>query len=93
MATMKELEERAAHIRTMELAAIDALAAGMRELAVELPDGSDLALKLAKGSQDLSRIVARTVQLGGGFSADLSIALFMRDRMCEAAERLEGGLT
>ena len=43
MATIEELEHRSNAIYTAEGAALAGLVAAMRELAVELPDGSRLA--------------------------------------------------
>jgi hypothetical protein len=53
MSTMEELEQRAAQMSDAEGAAVAALAAGMRELAVQLPTGSLLALTLATSAKRL----------------------------------------
>ncbi len=96
MATMEQLEARAARMRLAEAAATDALAAGMRELAVELPDGSKLALQLAEASQRLAKcagIIFRYAEGGGTWPTDGTVSrveLFMLERMRETVERYEG---
>jgi hypothetical protein len=53
MATIDELEARIARLDEAEAAALVTLAECMRELAVELPDGSKLALQLATARRSL----------------------------------------
>jgi hypothetical protein len=55
MATNQELKTRQAAIFAAEDAALYALAEGMRELAAELPEGSQLARHLAAEATELDR--------------------------------------
>jgi len=80
MATIEELEARAANIVATEAAALYVLAEAMRELAVGLPDGSQLAVDFARQARKLERFA-------GGPSPGLwggsTMALFVRDRFDE----------
>jgi hypothetical protein len=53
MATIEELEHKAAAIEAAESSALAALVDGLRDLAVQLPDGSQLAVLFAKGAKSM----------------------------------------
>jgi len=57
MATIKELERRAVEIREAEVAAVRRLIGDVRDVAVELPEGSRLAVDLAVTARRLEEHV------------------------------------
>jgi hypothetical protein len=85
MATIEELERRAHEIDEAENAAIFALSEAARELAVQLPDGSQFAVQLARLAGSLERISRYSD--GGASSAALDLVLFTRETY---KQRVEG---
>ena len=73
MATIEELEAREENLRVCEAAAMKAFAAGMRELAVELPDGSRLALHFAKLARTVDSLAIDDPLTSGSGTDDLEV--------------------
>lgn len=59
MATIEELERQGEEIVAAESAAVQRLIDEMRDIAVELPEGSQLAIRLAKYARALEGYVHR----------------------------------
>ena len=77
MATIEELERQAQEIDEAENAAIFALSEAARELAVQLPDGSQFAVQLATFAGSLEP--TSSYSGGGASSAALDLILFTRE--------------
>lgn len=87
MATIDQLEAQAAEIRAAEEAALRALADGMRELAVQLPLGSSLAVDLAAQAKELEGLAGARFSWHPGPSVRC-VVRFIVDRY---RARLPGG--
>ncbi len=93
MATIDELEGAADRMFLEEGAALVGLIAAMRELAVELPDGSRLAQELAQGAKRVEQVAwARADGLDVGGAAVAHTASLVRRQQIEdwLSERGEG---
>lgn len=86
MATIDELEARAANIRAAEMAAMHALGEALRELAVGLPDGSKLAVAFAKQAQALE--VFATGGPDPGLWGWATMDRFVRERLRERLDQV-----
>jgi hypothetical protein len=94
MATTEELKARQAAIFAAEGAALYALAEGMRELAAELPEGSQLALHLAAEATELERrsshVDDRVGSRMGITGIRIRVRALMRERLAAVSrERVE----
>lgn len=85
MATIEELEARGAEMEQAEADALYALAEAMRELAVHLPDGSQLAVRLASTAKTLEECSTwSSASTSGGI---LDLRIFVREIPSERSRK------